>query len=75
VLGYLSGGHVIVGIFGGFLLGGVVAIALIVTRLRSRKDLVPFGPYLAIASLLALWFGDALVDWYLGVSGIADLVG
>jgi leader peptidase (prepilin peptidase) / N-methyltransferase len=75
VLGYLSWGHVIVGIFGGFLLGGVVAIALIVTRLRSRKDLVPFGPYLAIASLLALWFGDALVDWYLGVSGIADLVG
>ena len=75
VLGYLSWGHVVVGIFGGFLLGGVVAIVLIVTRLRSRKDLVPFGPYLAVAALLALWFGDAVVGWYLDVSGIADLVG
>jgi leader peptidase (prepilin peptidase) / N-methyltransferase len=74
-LGYLSWGHVVVGIFGGFLLGGLVAILLILTRLRSRKDLVPFGPYLAAAALLAVWFGDVVVRWYLNVSGIADLVG
>jgi leader peptidase (prepilin peptidase) / N-methyltransferase len=74
-LGYLSWGHVIVGLFGGFLLGGVVAIVLIVSGLRSRKDLVPFGPYLAVAALLAVWFGDAVIGWYLDVSGIGDLVG
>jgi leader peptidase (prepilin peptidase) / N-methyltransferase len=74
-LGYLSWGHVAVGIFGGFLLGGFVAIVLVVTRLRSRKDHVPFGPYLAAGTLLAVWFGDALIAWYLGVSGLADLVG
>lgn len=74
-LGYLSWGHVAVGIFGGFLLGGVSAVLLIVTRLRSRKDLVPFGPYLAAAALLAVWFGNAAIAWYLDVSGLGDLVG
>lgn len=74
-LGYLSWGHVAVGIFGGFLLGGVSAVLLIVTRLRSRTDLVPFGPYLAAAALLAVWFGNAAIAWYLDVSGLGDLVG
>ena len=73
-LGYLSWGHVLIGVFGGFLLGGLSAILLLVTRLRSRKDLVPFGPYLAISTLLTVWFGEAIIDWYLGVSGMAELV-
>jgi leader peptidase (prepilin peptidase) / N-methyltransferase len=69
-LGYLGWGNVVVGIFGAFLLGGVVAIVLVLTRLRRRKDHIPFGPYLAVAALAAALFGDALVEGYLRASGL-----
>jgi leader peptidase (prepilin peptidase) / N-methyltransferase len=69
-LGYLGWGNVVVGIFGAFLLGGVVAILLVVTRLRRRKDHIPFGPYLAVAALAAALFGDTLVEGYLRASGL-----
>lgn len=49
-----------------FLLGGVVGITLLLARLRGRKDPVPFGPFLAVGGLGALFWGNALIQWYLG---------
>jgi prepilin signal peptidase PulO-like enzyme (type II secretory pathway) len=31
----------------------------------ARKRAIPFGPFLALGGLVALWWGNALVDWYL----------
>src|ERR1041384_8057178 len=45
-LGWLGWGHVALGLFLGFLLGAVAGIVLIVTRLRSRRDHLPFAPFL-----------------------------
>lgn len=64
-LGYLGWGHVVLGLFAGFLVGGVTAIGLLVVRRRSRKDLIPFGPYLAVGALLAVLAGRPLIDGYL----------
>lgn len=69
-LGYLGWGHVVVGVFGAFALGGVVAIVLLATRLRGRRDLIPFGPYLAIAGLVALLLGSPLVQGYRDFIGL-----
>ena len=69
-LGYLGWSHVLLGMFGAFLLGGVVAVALLAVRLRGRRDFLPFGPYLAVAALGALLVGRPLIDAYLGLSGI-----
>ncbi|MBA2528753.1 MAG: prepilin peptidase [Euzebyales bacterium] len=64
-LGYLGWGHVVLGVFGGFLLGGVIALGLLATRLRSRSDLIPFGPYLAAGALLTVVLGETLIQAYL----------
>jgi prepilin signal peptidase PulO-like enzyme (type II secretory pathway) len=32
---------------------------------RARKMGIPFGPFLALGSVLALFWGEAVVDWYL----------
>jgi leader peptidase (prepilin peptidase)/N-methyltransferase len=56
-LGYLGWATLVAGVFAAFVLGGVVALGLIVTRLRGRKDLIPFGPYLAGGAVLALLLG------------------
>jgi leader peptidase (prepilin peptidase) / N-methyltransferase len=70
-LGYLSAGHVILGVFGGFLLGGTVALVLLVTRLRGRKDPIPFGPYLAAAGVIVVLAGDPVIEGYLGLVRVA----
>ncbi len=32
---------------------------------EGRKTAVPFGPFLALGGVVALFVGDAMVDWYL----------
>jgi leader peptidase (prepilin peptidase)/N-methyltransferase len=61
-LGWLSWGHVYLGLFLGFLLGAVVGTLLIAVGLRTRKDHVPFGPFLAAGAMLAIFVGTQLLD-------------
>lgn len=46
--------------------GAAVGIALIVARGRDRNIPIPFGPYLAGAGALTVFFGKPLVALYLG---------
>ena len=39
----------------GVLLGGFVAIILLITRIRSFKDAVPYGPFLVLGTLFVLY--------------------
>jgi leader peptidase (prepilin peptidase) / N-methyltransferase len=65
-LGWLSWGSVFLGLFLGFLLGAVVGMTLIATGLRTRRDHVPFGPFLAAGTVLAILVGQPLLDLYTG---------
>jgi leader peptidase (prepilin peptidase) / N-methyltransferase len=49
-----------------FAVGALVGVALMARHgSEARKRAVPFGPFLALGGVLGLWFGDAMVDWYL----------
>jgi len=51
------------------LVSGVVVGAAIIARKgarEGRRTAVPFGPFLALGGVVALFVGDALVDAYLG---------
>jgi len=56
---------VLVSIFVAVLLGGVLAIGLIASGLRDRKDPIPFGPFLAAGGAAGLLWGERVVRWYL----------
>lgn len=45
--------------------GGLVAAALIASGLKSRKDPIPFGPFLAAAGAIGFFWGEHAVRWYL----------
>lgn len=45
--------------------GAVIGIILIVAARRGRNVPMPFGPYLAIAGLVALCYGDTILRQYL----------
>jgi len=65
-LGVLGWGEVFLGLFLGFLYGAVIGIVLIVARIRSRSQAVPFGPFLAAGALTAILVGLPILDWYRG---------
>jgi leader peptidase (prepilin peptidase)/N-methyltransferase len=49
------------------MLGAVVGITLIVVIKRGRSVPIPFGPYLAAAGILALFWGKPLTRAYIGL--------
>jgi leader peptidase (prepilin peptidase)/N-methyltransferase len=68
VLGLFLGRAVGPAIFIALVTGTLVG-ALIMARVgvkAGRKTKVPFGPFLALGGVVALFAGDAMVDWYLG---------
>jgi leader peptidase (prepilin peptidase) / N-methyltransferase len=68
LLGAALGWHVTVGLMAGMLFAMVIAIVLLVRHgTAARKMAIPFGPFLALGSILALFFGGAILDAYLGL--------
>lgn len=47
------------------LVGAVMGIALIVMRKQGREVPIPFGPYLVVAALIALFWGQAITHRYI----------
>jgi leader peptidase (prepilin peptidase)/N-methyltransferase len=45
--------------------GGAISLLLVITRLRSTRDYIPYGPFLVIGAIYALFWGQAAVDNYL----------
>ena len=61
-LGYLNPGIVPIGLFLGFLLGAVVGVAAMTLGSAGRKTALPFGPFLAAGTVLAVFIGQEIVD-------------
>jgi len=48
----------------GAILGGIVAVALVIAKKRKRRETIPFGPFLALATMITLLWGNNILDWY-----------
>jgi leader peptidase (prepilin peptidase) / N-methyltransferase len=64
-LGYFGWARTVLGLFLGFFIGSIGGIALIMARRGGRKTQIPFGPYMALGALIAVFFGGPLVDLWL----------
>ncbi len=47
-----------------FTIGGILSIILLLTGKATRKQMVPFGPFIAIGAIVTLLFGEVLFFWY-----------
>jgi len=66
-LGAGLGASVAVALFIGFLAAAVPAAVLIARHGRAARKLpIPLGPFLALGAVVALFFGDSILDWYVG---------
>lgn len=59
---------VLVGIFGGFFVGSIVALILLALGKARFGQKIAFAPYLIVGTLVAIFWGQWLIDWYLGFS-------
>ena len=56
----------LVALFIGIVSGGLVAIVLLTFKLKGRKELLPYGFFLAIGPIVTLLWGNEILTWYLG---------
>jgi len=61
-LGWLNPGIVLPGLFFGFMAGALYGIAMMAIDRAGRRTAVPFGPFLALGTLVAIFVGQHFVD-------------
>ncbi len=59
----------LVAIFLAVISGGIVAVAVMIIKEKSRRNPIAFGPFLAIGTMTAFIWGQELLEWYLGFFG------
>lgn len=48
----------------GVLLGGVISALLLLTRRVTLRTAIPYGPFLILGGLVAMFWGPAIVKWW-----------
>jgi len=51
----------------GVILGGRGAVKHILLKIKERKEAIPFGPFLSLATIATLLWGSDILNWYLGL--------
>ncbi|OGH84040.1 MAG: hypothetical protein A2261_01170 [Candidatus Magasanikbacteria bacterium RIFOXYA2_FULL_44_8] len=54
-------------LFAAYIIGAIVSVFLLITKKAGPNTAVPFGTFLAIGTLCAIYQGQAVVGWYLGL--------
>lgn len=68
VLGLIFGvkGVLFISLFS-FVLGAIISIVLLILKIKSRKDEIPFGPFISFAALIYVFFGKEIIMLYLNM--------
>ena len=56
---------VLLALFIAFVLGGIGSLLLLLLKLKSRKDFIPFGPFIALGTLITVLYGNKIFSLYL----------
>lgn len=62
---YLGFSKTILMLFMSFVIGAAVGLILIALGKKTRKDYIPFGPWIAVSSVITIFLGDGIINWYL----------
>ncbi len=58
----------LIAIIGAFLTGAIFSIGLLIQGKKHFGESIPFGPFLVLGSLIALFWGNQIMNWYLHLS-------
>jgi len=64
-LGYPS--HLILAILAAYFIGSVTGLSLIIFKKKKWNSEVPLGVFLTSATIFTIFWGDKVINWYLGL--------
>ncbi len=56
---------ILAALFVAIMIGALTSLILIIRGQATIKDQIPFGPFLALGTFVALLWGDIIIKWYL----------
>jgi leader peptidase (prepilin peptidase)/N-methyltransferase len=45
-------------------IGGIISLLLLGFKIKSRGDYIPYGPFIAISTVISVLWGERVIDWY-----------
>lgn len=64
-LGFILGiKYILLNIFLSFILGAIISIILLITKIKDRKDPIPFGPFIILGFYITVLFGERIMNFY-----------
>jgi len=48
-----------------FILGAIISIFLLITKLKNKKDPIPFGPFIVLGFFITFFWGEHIINWYM----------
>ncbi|MFA5051047.1 MAG: prepilin peptidase [Patescibacteria group bacterium] len=54
-----------VAIFVSYIVGTLISLILLIGKKKGMKSMIPLGPFLAIGTFIAIFYGQQIIDWYL----------
>jgi len=61
---FLGFPNILVALFFSFLIGAIIGMGLVISRQKTLKSEIPFGPFLVTGTFISLFWGQQLISWY-----------
>lgn len=61
---YLGLQNILLSVIVGSIIGCIYALILLSRKKANKKTEMPFGPFLSIGIIIALLYGDSIIEWY-----------
>ena len=58
---------VVLAIFLAYIFGALITLPLLISGRRELGSAVPFGTFFTVAIFVAIWWGERIITWYLGL--------
>lgn len=60
---------ILLALFLSYVGGAIISVVLLATKKVNMKTAIPFGVYLTLATFFTMFYGEGIIEWYLGVVG------
>ena len=58
---------ILLNLFIGIIIGGIVGVIILILKLKTRKEEMAFGPFIAMGAIISMLFGKEIIKLYLNL--------